>query len=162
MGEWLPYLGTFVAGGGLGGLAVYLIAPKADRERLKLDREKWEAEKRAHVRERRMKDLEALQKSLEDVLELRDFNARPFSPEVFGPDSREKVKSLMATTATVMSLEGTAVEDAVALLKAQQAALFWTRQMTNLERPEYPTQADDYPRAVSDALVIVRRLLDSI
>ncbi|MFO6453261.1 MULTISPECIES: hypothetical protein [unclassified Aeromicrobium] len=149
--EWwhygVTYLATFVVGGGLGGVLVYVFAPKADRERLRLDREKFQAERTEHVRQRRLKDLENLYDCLRKVSQAGyTLNANPDNSEL-DMQQRLNVRELVRAVIEVAGSDYVSPERSVLLMKTTDAVLLGE---------------GDYLVEVEKAVLTVRRLLDEV
>lgn len=101
--DWVPYVLTFVGGSGCGALVTLLVAPKADRDRIALDRKRIEMDETKHVRDRRIRTLETALDEMQSALSVYASN----NPKVLWPNflvvSRVRLGSLTQAIMNVVT-----------------------------------------------------------
>lgn len=164
---------TFLVGGGLGTYLGYVISPKAERERLQFEREKWEADRKEHVRQRWLADLDALADMLEEAHRMQETYHRVlFGPDDDEVDSEEFKKAAgqlreRATTATlkVVGQPYLTREASWELLHTMGAIYDWCQfreRGATASDEEESKLGDDFAMGVIKSRESVRRLFESL
>lgn len=162
--DWIPYVATFICGGGLGALLTYVFAPRADRDRMEFEREKHEAEQKSHVRQRRIQDLEDLRVLLRSTLALKNL----YLVKQESPPTAEEFRTLMdhfdalilATNAVIGEVP-TDPKRAQELLAVPANMTSWLKEHVGVEGPEAYGDASKFDESIFRAMATARMLLDS-
>lgn len=157
--EWLGYVGTFVLGGSLGTYLGFLIAPRADRDREKLEREKWKAEQQAPARARHIQRLEELHDALNEAQRGCLTPLGFVEPRDFFPVYLASFDGLLEAVQNVLA-GPVNVDDAKMLLRAQKALSQWGKSVMIGTAEEANENQSECSVELMNSLVLTRRLLD--